>query len=94
MSRTKELIEEKEALFNLAQDILKEIGAISECLYHSGIYIDNYMDNDEMYAKATSLYKKDYQPTKEEIKKFQSILQDVINNSSEECYLCKKDEEA
>ena len=93
MSRTKYLLEEKEELFNLAQDILKKIGAISECQYHSGTYIDNYMEENKMYARETSLYKKYYQPSKDEIKKFQAILQEVINNSSDECYSCKKEEE-
>ena len=93
MSRTKYFLEENEALFNLAQDILKKIGAISECQYHSGTYIDNYMDKDEMYARATSLYKRDHQPSKDEIKKFQAILQKVIDNSSDECYSCKEEED-
>lgn len=93
MSRSKDLLEKENALFKLAQDILKEIGAISECPYHAGTYIDNYMDKSEMYEEATSLYKKNYTPSQDEIKKFQSILQDVINNSSDECYSCKKNEE-
>lgn len=93
MGITKRTMEEQEDMFNQAQDILLKIGAISECPYHPGTYIDNYMDNNETYAKATYLYKKDHAPDKNDIKNFQEAVKNVIDNCSDECFSCKKNEE-
>ena len=51
MSRTNEMNEE---LKEIAADILLKIKAIKTCLLHNDILLDQYLGEDECYARATA----------------------------------------
>lgn len=91
MGKSKREHEEQEYLYNLAQNILAKIKVIKECENHPDTYIliDDSSDSNE---RAINQYKQDHSPDEDEIKKFQSAVEKVLNDCSDICPSCQKDE--
>lgn len=86
MSRTNEMNEE---LKEIAADILLKIKAIKTCLLHNDILLDQYLGEDECYARATALYKKEYGSCLPySFEAFHDAIKKVLSETYDECPYC------
>lgn len=93
MSYIKRQLEERNSYREIAYDILKSIGAIETCPFHEDEwYYSTYMDEEEIYSKATNRLKAEY-PDMNDFKLFHACIKDVLNDASYEnsCPFCEKD---
>ena len=81
---------EEEGLYSLAISILEKIGATRTCEYHVDVYFNNGMPSGEMYAKATTEYKKQVGQSTGEFKKFHNKIKKALEGSYEYCPYCDK----
>lgn len=91
----KEIMEQKEELMKKAKEILKEIGVLDTCIYHSDYeYVVRDMDTDEIYALAVAQYKRtETSENKEKLKIFKDCIKEILNEypeSASECPWCQK----
>ena len=93
MSTSKRQLDENNEYYNIAYEILKEIGAIEDCEVHerewwteTGKY-----DKEQIYALATSILKRNY-PQYNNFTKFHESIDQVLSDASieDECPYCKK----
>ncbi|MDE7363809.1 MAG: hypothetical protein K2N27_02805 [Ruminococcus sp.] len=92
MSFIKRQLEEINSYREIAYDILKSIGAIETCPFHEDEwYFDNYMDEQEVYAKATNILKAEY-PNMNDFKLFHEQIKGILDEASYEsnCPFCEK----
>ena len=86
MSRTNEMNEE---LKEIATDILLKIKAIKTCSIHDDILLDQYLCEDECYAKAIALYKKEYGSCLPySFEAFHDAIKKVLSETYDECPDC------
>ncbi len=86
MSRTNEMNEE---LKEIATDILLKIEAIKTCPIHDDILLDQYFGEDECYARATALYKKEYgSHLPYSFEAFHDAIKEVSSETYDECPDC------
>lgn len=74
-----------------AEDTLISIGAIKYfCDIHESGLCDNYMDKNEVYAKATSILKAKY-PDMNDFKFFHECIDEVLSEATADyCPFCEK----
>lgn len=95
MGSSKRKLEEKEHKADIALAIALESGAIKECEFHPGIYIDQ-CDPDAQtnaYKIANSRFtRRDEVITDlfESRKELTDTIKGVIDESGDECYSCKR----
>lgn len=77
-------------VYDIAQSIALDVGAITECEFHSGIYIDQCDDdaNKMAYARITNLWKSEYSDMNREL--FTSAVKSVIDDAGMDCELCER----
>ncbi len=95
MGWAKRQLEEQYSYEEVAKDILKSIGAIGTCPIHEDEwYFDNYMDEQEVYAKATNILKSEH-PDMNNFKLFHDRINSVLKDASSDdtCPFCEKAEE-
>lgn len=93
MSRTKDFMPDG-AHYEMVKGYLFQIGAIENCPYHGNILIDCCLNEDVLYAKVTSAYKKDYGgDLPVSYSDFREIVQDIMKNTSYECPECQHEME-
>ena len=88
MSRTKDFMPDGE-YYEEVKSYLFQIGAITTCPIHGNILIDCGLDTDEMYAKVTAAYKKDYgnkPPFSYTV--FHELVQDIMRDTFADCPEC------
>lgn len=91
----KKIMEQKEELMKKAKDILKDIGVLDTCIYHSDYeYVVRDRDTDEIYALAVAQYKRtETSENKEKLKIFKDCIKEILNEypeSASECPWCQK----
>ncbi len=90
MSRAKREMERLEGLTDAATSIALKTGAIAECEFHDGIYIDQEDDEavSHAYALATNKVKAgEVDGTREEM---MEAVKEAIGSAGDGCYLCAK----
>lgn len=84
--------EEHDSYYDVAKDILKFIRAIEDvCDAHEDAGCrNNYMDENEVYAKATQILKNEY-PEMNDFKLFHKCIDEVLNAATADyCPFCEK----
>lgn len=90
MSRIKEELDRAEGLFQTAQGIAVEAGAIIECEHHPGTYLscDNAEANNKAYAFGTNKIKTGKLDLKRQ--ELMDAIKSAIDDAGDECYSCEK----
>ena len=80
-----------EALIEAATSIAIKAGAITECEFHEGVYIDLYNDNanKKAYAIASKMLKNELSSFDRD--DLLREIQKVISEASDECYACQNE---
>lgn len=91
----KKIMEQEEELMKNAKEILKKIGVLDTCIYHSDYeYVTRNKGTDEIYALAVAQYKKtETSEDKEKLKVFKDCIKEILNEypkSASECPWCQK----
>ena len=89
MSRTKDFMPDG-IYYEDVKNYLFKIGAIETCPIHGNIQIDRGLDTDEMYARVTAAYKKDYgnnPPFSYTV--FHKLVQDIMRDTFDDCPECR-----
>lgn len=91
----KKIMEQKEELMKKAKDILKDIGVLDTCIYHSDYeYVTRNKGTDEIYALAVAQYKRtETSEDKEKLKVFKDCIKEILDEypeSARECPWCQK----
>ena len=91
----KEIMEQKEELMKKAKEILKDIGVLDTCIYHSDYeYVTCNKGTDEIYALAVAQYKRtETSEDKEKLKVFKDCIKEILDEypeSARECPWCQK----
>lgn len=91
MGRAKDELMRKETLYFEGQSIAVEAGAIKECEFHSGTYLncDDPEANSRAYAIGTIRWK-EAKGDKESRKVLMDAIKTAINDAGAECYSCEK----
>lgn len=91
----KKIMEQKEELMKKAKEILKDIGVLDTCIYHSDYeYVTRNKGTDEIYALAVAQYKRtETSEDKEKLKVFKDCIKEILDEypeSARECPWCQK----
>ena len=81
----KEIMEQKEELMKKAKEILKDIGVLDTCIYHSDYeYVTRNKGTDEIYALAVAQYKRtETSEDKEKLKVFKDCIKEILDEYPE-----------
>lgn len=91
----KKIMEQKEELMKKAKEILKDIGVLDTCIYHSDYeYVTRNKGTDEIYALAVAQHKRtETSEDKEKLKVFKDCIKEILDEypeSARECPWCQK----
>lgn len=94
MSVSKDWMAKEEYYHDLAEEILLRLKVIGRCEMHSDFLYQNFViDEQEKYAQATSILKKEH-PEDNDYKLFHAqikkILDGIYATSADECPYCQK----
>lgn len=90
MGRQKEEIARLEELYAFAQEIAIKSGAIRECQYHEGTYIDQGDVEAENNAYAIGESEIKSGEVSFDRKELMDSIKEAISDAGEECYSCAK----
>lgn len=93
MSATKERLDQIQGYYQIAYDILIEIGAIKECVLHSDYYYEAFrFDEQAIYSICTNKLKEKY-GANQDFKMFCDQISEIMKNAAAEasCPYCKKE---
>ena len=85
----------EEYYYQIAKEILLEIGEISHCTFHSDemfVYRTENLEESQIYAIATEILKKKY-PENKNFTEFHSQIARVLNDaalSRDDCPVCRE----
>lgn len=87
MSRAKEALETKEQYYQIAYELLTQIGAIDICRMHNFYYNTHNYSGDRLYAMATNKLKDKY-PEMTDFKLFCQCVSEIMNNAADRADAC------
>ncbi len=89
MSRTKDFMLDG-IYYEDVKNYLFQVGAITTCPIHGNILIDNGLDTNELYAKVTTAYKRDYgNQLPVSYSAFHELVQDIMRDTFNDCPECR-----